>query len=115
MDGGLMDEDVFAAIVRSDKPEPFTAIEPLHGPGFLATTSSSRSCCNFRHLFCYAKNTSTEAPFLPPFPSVSYSPPVLLPYQKLGVGIQDKRRIRKEPRRDPDREVAQRAEEEEEE
>jgi hypothetical protein len=35
-----------------------------------------------------------------------------LPYQKLGVGIQDKRRIRKEPRRDPGHEVTQRAEEE---
>jgi hypothetical protein len=30
------------------------------------------------------------------------------------VGIQDKRRMRKEPRRDPGREVTQRAEEEEE-
>jgi hypothetical protein len=39
---------------------------------------------------------------------------VLLPYQKLGVRIQEKRGIRKEPRRDPGREVAQRAEEQEE-
>jgi hypothetical protein len=41
MDGGLMDKEIFAAIVRGDKPEPLAAIEPFHLPGLLASSRSS--------------------------------------------------------------------------
>jgi hypothetical protein len=40
MDGGLMDKEIFAAIIRGDKPEPFAAIEPFHLPGLLASSRS---------------------------------------------------------------------------
>jgi hypothetical protein len=40
MDGGLMDKEIFAAIVRGDKPEPLAAIEPFHLPGLLANSRS---------------------------------------------------------------------------
>jgi hypothetical protein len=40
MDGGLMDKEIFAAIVRGDKPEPLAAIEPFHLPGLLASSRS---------------------------------------------------------------------------
>jgi hypothetical protein len=40
MDGGLMDKEIFAAIVRGDKPETLAAIEPFHLPGLLASSRS---------------------------------------------------------------------------
>jgi hypothetical protein len=49
MYGGLMDEEIFAAIVRGNEPETLAAIEPLHSPALLLannnSSSSWRSCC----------------------------------------------------------------------
>jgi hypothetical protein len=50
MDGGLMDEEIFATIFRGDKPKTLATIEPFHLPALLTTSTSNRSCyCHFRH------------------------------------------------------------------
>jgi hypothetical protein len=50
MDGGLMDEEIFATIFRGDEPKTLATIEPFHLPALLTTSAFSRSCCcHFRH------------------------------------------------------------------
>jgi hypothetical protein len=61
MYGSLMNEEIFAAVVRGDKPETLVAVEPFHNPGLLANNRS----CIFRHRRDGKTPTEEEPPLKP--------------------------------------------------
>jgi hypothetical protein len=61
MYGSLMNEEIFAAVVRGDKPETLVAVEPFHNPGLLANNRS----CIFRHRRDGQTPTEEEPPLKP--------------------------------------------------
>ncbi len=56
-----MNEEIFAAVVRGDKPETLVAVEPFHNPGLLANNRS----CIFRHRRDGKTPTEEEPPLKP--------------------------------------------------
>ncbi len=56
-----MNEEIFAAVVRGDKPETLVAVEPFHNPGLLANNRS----CIFRHRRDGKTRTEEEPPLKP--------------------------------------------------
>jgi hypothetical protein len=64
MYGSLMNEEIFAAVVRGDKPETLVAVEPFHNPGLLANNRS----CIFRHRRDGKTPTEEEPPLKPVLP-----------------------------------------------
>jgi hypothetical protein len=61
MYGSLMNEEIFAAVVRGDKPETLVAVEPFHNPGLLGNNRS----CIFRHRRDGKTPTEEEPPLKP--------------------------------------------------
>lgn len=56
-----MNEEIFAAVIRGDKPETLVAVEPFHNPGLLANNRS----CIFRHRRDGKTRTEEEPPLKP--------------------------------------------------